>query len=215
MTNKNKRNPVTPEGLLLKNLGLFFGLIKSTAVRHDINVLCETLRGELGRQRKQGPKRTSVGGTERFFVAFFKQKYLELVDLEYRYPVKGEDFLMIKTTIQKLNEHNVRIDTYLTWVFDVFFADEFNMKSPPTLKRVCGNRILGSFMMQNRQKIQTNRRTVQQEDREDRVKQYAKRLFRATKNPKVQELLQKHNDGVLSTGVLEQRLKELDEQELT
>jgi hypothetical protein len=204
--NKRDRVPLTAESMLHNMLGLFYGLVKDKEVRHDIDILCETLERVIG-LKKSVIKKTPVGHDERYFIACHKQLYSVHTDLDYPYGVGPEEMGMIKSVTSKLRERETSVDDYLGWVFSVFLKDEFNNKIPPTIKRVCSHRVLAMFLTQNKGKIMKKKRDAQTHDRGFRIIEYAKKVFRNTHDPDLNKLLEHYHKGDINTSDFEEKLK--------
>lgn len=208
--NKRDRVPLSAETMLHNLLGLFYGQIKDKEVRHDINILCDTLEHIIGTKRMV-VKKTPVGNDERCLIACHKQLYAVHTDLAYPYAVGPEDMGAIKSVTAKLRERDTPVEDYLKWVFGVWLKDEFNNKVPPTLKRVCSHRVLATFLTQNKGKIMKKKREAQAHDRGYRIIEYAKKVFRNTHDEGLNSLLEQYHRGDVNTSDFEEKLKQVFE----
>jgi len=211
------RMPVKTEEYLINSIAICWPHIQNQDIRFHLNILVEQLQQELdkkmGRQKIKASNQIKVENTEnedvRKFIALFRDRYAQETDMEYRTKLNPEELASIKSIVTKLREKDVEIDDYLSWVFDVFFDDQNNReKFSPVIKLICGTFVASKFFMTNRDRFRKKREAVERKSRRDMVRDHGKKLFRETKEASIQDMLQKEQEGTVTTGYLEKWLKE-------
>jgi hypothetical protein len=205
------RKPVSVLKHFKHSLGMYWSIINNKNIRHDIDVLCETISREITNSKGVVKhKRTSVGTEEKLFINLFKEKYLLYADLEYKTSIDSTDMVMIGDLIRKLREKSISVAQFLNWVFDVFYADKFNKKFIPSLKYMCNHNLFANFMIQNMTRVKEQKKQEQIVNRERSVREQAKIIYRKTKNENVKMLIEKYNEGIFSLNDFEDELKKIE-----
>lgn len=211
------RIPVKAEQVLMNVIAMCWPQIQNKDIRFHLNVLAEQLQTELdrklGRKQSREKKTLEIENTEgedvRRFIALFRDRYAQETDMEYRTKLNPDEIGAIKSMVKKLREKNVDIDDYLSWVFDVFFDDAENREkfAPPMIKLVCGTFLASKFFMNNRDRFRNQRIVEEKKSRRDSIRDYGKMLFRTTKDPTIQKMLENEYKGSVTTEYLENFLK--------
>jgi len=212
------RMPVKAEQFLINAIGLCWPHIQNADIRFHLNVLVEQLQQELdrkmGRKKAKEKKSVEVENTEhedvRKFIALFRDRYAQETDMEYRTKLNPDEIGVIRSIVKKLRDKKVDIDDYLGWVFDVFFDDPANREkfAPPMIKLVCGTFMASKYFMSNRDRFRKSHVQEEKKSRREGIREYAKNLFRRTKDQAIQKMLEDENDGTITAEYLENQIRE-------
>ena len=211
------RIPVKAEQVLMNVIAMCWPQIQNQDIRFHLNVLAEQLQGELdrklGRKQTKEKRNLEIENTEgediRKFIALFQDRYVQETDMEYRTKLNPDEIGIMKSLVKKLRDKKVSIDDYLNWVFDVFYDDPDNREkfSPPMIKLICGTFLASKFFMNNRDKLRSQIVVEEKKSRRDSIRDYGKTLFRTTKDPTIQKMLENEYKGSVTTEYLETFLK--------
>lgn len=207
-----KRYPVNAESFLINAIGICWPKIKNNKVRLEMNILAELLQDEINKKLDRKPKmKNTTNNPEsediRYFISVFQQRYSQETDVEYR-KINKKEIGLIKVLISKLKNKSINIEDYLSWVFDVFFDDEYNReKFTPMIGFVCGTFLTTKFFISNQSKIRKIKSENEKSNRRQTVRDYAKELFRKTKDKDIQYQMQLEYDGTITLMELERFLK--------
>ena len=214
------RLPVKAEQFLMNAIGMCWSYIQNPDIRFHLNVLAEQLQGELdkkiGRKSAKEKKAMLIENTEsedlRKFIALFRDRYVQETDMEYKSKLSPEEIGSIKSMVKKLRDKKVDIDDYISWVFDVFLDDPKNREkfAPPMIKFVCCSWLSGRYFMLNRDKFRSKNIAEEKKSRRESIRDYAKSLFRKTKDKEIQKMLENEYKGSITTEDLEDWIKKKD-----
>ena len=214
-----KRTPVYVESYLINSIAICWGRITSKKIRLQMDILAEMLQEEInkkdGKKKAKDIQKAQDGPTEqeemRFFIGYFKQRYAQETDIEYRSQVSKKEIGVIRALLKKLRDKSIDVETYLSWVFDEFFDDDYNRATyTPMISFMCGTFLVTKFFMENRPKIKKKQLAVEQSNRRETVRNHAKSLFRRTKDPLVQKRMELEWDGTITLRDLELFLEEYE-----
>lgn len=162
---RDKRNPV-PEDNVDRFMGTVwslvgpFGIDEVPEVYHYVELLGQAVeRHAFERTHKMSPQK-KVHADRSQFIAIFKQRYLQLTDLEYKRritPVEGKMVHQVNKTLQK---HGFESADYLKWLFEDYFLDEGREFVPPTLRQILADYFVHKFIVKNRE-LAVERRQVE------------------------------------------------------
>jgi len=211
-----KRSPVRIESFLINAIGVSWPQINNKNIRLQMNILAEMLQEELN--KKSGKKQSRVnkaidaedseGEKIKFFIAYHRQRYIQETDVEYKSKISPQEIGMIKAVVKKMTDKEVSIEDYLSWVFDVFYDDDYNKgRYIPMINFVCGTFLVTKFFMQNQPKIRKNKIESEKKSRRDVVRNHAKRLFRRTQDKAIQKRMEMEWDGTITLGDLKKFLE--------
>jgi hypothetical protein len=213
-----RRSPVHIESYLMNSIGVCWPQIKNRKIQLQMNILAEMLNEEINKKNgkqaiKKKTKKSEPTESEeiRFFIACFRQRFAQEVDIEYKTKIDKEEIAMIKALTNKLRSKNVSIEDYLSWFFDVFYDDDYNRKKyTPMIKFVCGSFITTKFFANNRDVVRKNQRAIDSQSKREAVRAHAKELFRRTGDPRVQLKMQMEFEGTIPLSNLEEFLEEYE-----
>jgi hypothetical protein len=214
-----RRSPVRMESFLINAIGVSWPQINNKNIRMQMNILAEMLQEEL--HKKSGKKQTrhnksidsahTEGENVKFFIAYFRQRYMQETDVEYRSKISSQEIGMIKAVVKKMSDKDISIETFLSWVFDDFFDDEFNRgRYTPMVNFVCGTFIVTKFFMQNQPKIRKNKIEAEKKNKREIIRDHAKSLYRRTQDRAVQKRMEMEWDGTITLGDLETFLEDYE-----
>ena len=168
-----KRNPVPEDSVerfmvIILSMTEAFGIDEIPEVNRYVTLLDEAVQRHLWEQSHTVSPQKRVHQDRKRFIAIFKQRYLEMMDLEYPKDITGVEGKGINQAIKLLKEKNFEVDDYLQWLFDIFFKDEGKRFCPPVIKQVCSNYMLHQFIFNNKEMSEEKKRgKIQELDRKD------------------------------------------------
>jgi hypothetical protein len=219
-----RRSPVRIESYLLNTIGICWPKITNKKIRLQMTILGEMLQEELNKKNGKPTKQIenaeeieySEGEEVRYFIAYFRDRYVQETDIEYKTKIAPDEIGIIKAAIKKLKDKSVTIKEYLSWVFDDFFDDDsIRKKFTPVIKVVCAGWVMAKFFMTNRERI---RKRVSEEERKDKrqtIREHAKALFEKTNDEEIKKALRREDQGTITTDDLETFLSEYEEESST
>jgi len=193
---------------VVKSLVVPFGVDRVKEVNHYVELLGLAIeRHTVEAQFKPSPQKRMTMERKKFIMVF-KQRYLQLTDLEYPRVVSGIDTKMIDQTIEAVKDKGFDLDEYLKWVFDIFLQENPKFM-PPNLKQTCSQFFLEQFFYANREQIKSrNQEAIKKKELMDLVSR-GRLLIRGTKDKSVKEdvktVLKAYRDS--SIGMVEFRKK--------
>lgn len=162
MSKDGSKSPV-PENREQRFMGVVyvlaeeFGITEIPEVYNYVELLGQAVaRSVYEKNHKMSPQK-KVHNDRKRFIAIFKTRYQQLLDLEYSKRITPVEMKLISQTNKKLLEENFTTDDYLEWVFDEFLVENPKFR-PPTIKSICSQFILHSFIGSNEHKREAKRR---------------------------------------------------------
>ena len=138
-------------------------------INPNINQALTTLHNEL----KIHDALVSVGAGElkdneqpltkekRIFIAIFKQKYLENIDLVYDKQLTPPVNAILTRTIEKLLSEGTNSQEFLEWLWGEFFTMERNKKYlPPDIAFVCSSWIVDKFLFLKKDSLRVRKKDL-------------------------------------------------------
>lgn len=207
------RKPLTPQRLLMDNLGMFYGLIDDVDVRKKINELFDMLnirentnyiKAELS--HKKNDLSDSING----FIAMYK-KYHDDISIE-QFKVDIKERAMINALLEKLKKYNIRYDTYIDWLFNEWYSVEFNTSTPPSIKNTCGYRVSTAFFMKMKPKIKQN---IVDDEKNKRVEMLLERAYAIIDSGNVDfnDYITEYEKGAITPSYFEEMIAMAEEKE--
>ena len=130
---------------------------QETTVIPDVELLGEAVaRHSFEKNHKMSPQK-KVHADRKRFIAIFKTRYAQLLDLEYRKKITSIEGKQIHQLNKELLKENFTPDEFLAWLFETFLVDNPKF-CPPTIKSVCSQFILHSFLNDNRELKEAKKR---------------------------------------------------------
>lgn len=149
----SKKSPVPSD-----DLGQFICMLEIQADRWgildiaEISPYVDCLIQAIGRYKFESKHKVSpqkkVHQDRKRFIAIFKARYLESMDLDYKNTITSTEGRVISQTIKMLKGEGFTADEYLKWVFEEFLVDNPRFK-PTTIKAVCGQHMTHTFLVKN------------------------------------------------------------------
>jgi hypothetical protein len=117
-------------------------------VYHYVELLGDAVaRHSFETHHKVSPQK-KVHNDRKRFIAIFKTRYQQLLDLEYTKTVTPAEAKLINQTNRALLKESFTVDDFLKWVFEDFLVENPKFR-PPTIKSVCAQYCLHSFIDAN------------------------------------------------------------------
>ena len=162
----SKKKPVSENGperfmSVVYVLAREFGIDEFPQVYHYVELLGDAVNRHVFEQHHKMSPQKKVHNDRRRFIAIFKTRYQQFLDLEYAKKVTPVDAKLINQANRGLLKEGFTPDEYLTWVFDTFLVDNPNF-SPPTIKSLCSQFILHSFFTENKELREAKKRQERQ-----------------------------------------------------
>lgn len=127
-----------------------FGVDDYDEVYHYVELLGDSVaRHVFEKNHKMSPQK-KVHADRKRFVAIFKTRYAQLLDLEYKKKITPVEMKLVHQSNKYLLNEGFTPDEFLAWIFDEFLIDNEKF-SPPTIKSICSQFILHSFLTANRE----------------------------------------------------------------
>lgn len=198
--------------LIVQSLLEPLGISKIPDIMNYVDLMIQESNRYLFDQDHPSSSKHKVHAERTKFIQIFKQRYLQLTDLEYIRPINPADAKMIGQIVKQLEDNGFKVEEYLQWVFETFLIE--NQKfCPPSIKFLCSGFALEKFMYENREIIK------QRHDAEIRQKEMTGLILRARTymhtvkaeghfdlSEKVKELLSKYRDQVYNPMALREEM---------
>jgi len=125
-----------------------FGIEDMQEVYHYVELLGEAVARHVFEETHKVSPQKKVHQDRKRFIAIFKRRYAELLDLEYAKKVTPVEMKLVNQANRFLLKEGFTTDEFLAWVFDDFLVDNPNFQ-PPTMKSLCSQFVLHSFLAAN------------------------------------------------------------------
>ena len=114
-------------------------------VYHHVELLGESVaRHAFETHHKMSPQK-KVHSDRKRFIAIFKTRYQQLLDLEYIKKITAVEGKLVSQINKVLLKEGFTPDDFLKWIFDDFLIDNPKFR-PPTLKSLCSQYVLHTFL---------------------------------------------------------------------
>ena len=134
-----------------------FGINEIPNIQHYVELLGEAVaRHSFEKNHKMSPQK-KVHADRKRFIAIFKTRYAQLLDLEYRKKITPAEGKLVNQVNKELLKQQFTPDEFLAWLFDNFLVDNPKF-SPPTIKSVCSQFVLHTFFTENREVREAKKR---------------------------------------------------------
>jgi len=125
-------------------------------VYHYVELLSEAVGRHQFNSSTVSPQK-KVHVDRKRFIAIFKTRYEQLLDLEYTRQITPVEAKLINQLNKMLADAGFMSDDYLAWVFDDFLVENPKFR-PPTIKSVCAQFFVHSFIDANKELKDARRR---------------------------------------------------------
>lgn len=119
-------------------------------ISHYVELLVESVNRQLFNQDNVSIDNKPENNLRKRFIQNFKTRYMQLMDIEYNKPISGADAKIILSTIKTIVDTGFTDDQYLEWVFEEFLVENPKFR-PPSLKSICSQHFVHSFIDANRE----------------------------------------------------------------
>lgn len=133
------------------------GIKKIPEVYDYVELMGEAVARHVFEKNHQMSPQKKVHKDKQTFVAIFKRRYAQLLDLEYTKRITPAEMKMIHQANKFIFEQKFTLDDFHEWLFDTFLPDNPKF-SPPTIKSVCSQFVLHTFVAENQERREANRR---------------------------------------------------------
>jgi hypothetical protein len=154
-TGSNKKHPV-PDNKMERFMALVYvlasdyGIEENEDVYHYVQLLGDAVSRQVFEQNHKVSPQKKVHLDRKRFIAIFKTRYQQLLDLEYTKKFTPVEMKLVNQANKLLLKEGFTVDEFLAWFFEEFLVDNEKF-SPPTVKSLCSQFILHSFLTANRE----------------------------------------------------------------
>ena len=175
-------------------------------VAHHIKLTREAVERSIFEDTHSVSPAKKLTADTKKYVAIFRQRYLQLTDLEYARQITPIDGKTMKMVAKELTAVGFEVEEYLKWLFDEFLSENPKF-CPPNIKWTGSAFVLDKFLYENRQKMREKRdaetRKVEMLDLINRARALMRGFLAAGRvedKEKVKDILKKHRDeGIMVT----------------
>jgi hypothetical protein len=151
----NKKQPVSDNRMerfmaVVFVLAQEFSVDEFPEVYHYVQLLGDSVARHVFEQNHKMSPQKKVHADRKRFVAIFKTRYAQLLDLEYKKKFTPVEMKLINQVNKELLKNGFTCDEYLKWVFEDFLVENEKF-SPPTIKSLGAQFILHNFLHANRE----------------------------------------------------------------
>jgi hypothetical protein len=130
---------------------------ESPEVYHYVQLLGEAVgRHVFEKNHKVSPQK-KVHNDRKRFIAIFKTRYQQALDLEYTKAVTPQEGKLINQANKFLLKESFTPDDFLKWLFEEFLVENEKFM-PPTIKSICSQFMLHSFIAANQELKESRKR---------------------------------------------------------
>ena len=208
---KIERNPV-PEGreeqFLLQVLlsAEMTGVSEDPEILHYIKLLREQVERKIFERTHKISPLKKLNMEAKKYVVIFKQRYLQLTDLEYNRQVSPVDAKLMRQVTKALMDAGFEVDEYLKWMFEEFLIENPKF-CPPNIKWSGSAFVLDKFLYEHKEKMKEKKEAETRKREMLDLINRARALMRGfveagekENKEKVKELLKKHREeGIMVT----------------
>lgn len=107
------------------------------------------------------PDQTPISKERRIFIAIFKQKYLQFIDLKYEKQLTPASNKVLTSTLERLLSQGSNSQQYLQWLWNDFFTIQKNKKYLPCdILFSCNSWIVDKFLYQKKDSLRVRKKDV-------------------------------------------------------
>ncbi len=126
-------------------------------VYHYVELLGESVqRHAFETVHKVSPQK-KVHKDRKRFIAIFKTRYQQLLDLEYSKSITPAEGKLIHQTNKMMEAQGFTPDDFLKWVFEDFIIENDSFR-PPTIKSLCSQYVTHKFLDENKELREAKKR---------------------------------------------------------
>lgn len=130
------------------------------------------------------------------FIAIFKQKYIQNIDMSYDKPMNIVTNSLLIKTIERLLSQGSNSQEYLDWVWDDFFSLQRNKKYlPADIAFVCSSWIVDKFLYEKKDSLRIRKRDIVDLAIKNKIIELATRLLEEIKERNLGEKILSYSRG--------------------
>jgi hypothetical protein len=172
-------------------------------IQDGINFLVDAseVEAQNAELKKQYSKNKNIGKSKesnkrKMYLAIYKQKYLELTDLNCEEVFNGTTNVILLTYINKLEKEGATISEYLNWVFDDFLSTDKGEKFlPPRINITMGDFMYKNFMFANKDRLKVRKQDIQESHLKVEVMKVGLDVFKETQDSELAKRLDSLSSG--------------------
>jgi len=220
---KTEKTPV-PTGdleqyLMLKNiLRLKYGLDSYPRLVPYLDNEDQAIEREIFEETHKTSPLKKLNIEAKKYVAIFKQRYLQLTDLEYTRPLSPVDAKLMRQVTKALMDVGFEVDEYLKWMFEEFLVENPKF-CPPSIKWSGSGFVLDKFLFDHKEKMRERKEAeVRKREMMDLINR-ARALMRGfveggkpDEKEKVKELLKKQRDEGIMVSEFRRQIEAFERQ---
>jgi len=151
----SSKRPV-PENAVERFMGMVWvmaemcGVDDIPEVFHHVELLGESVTRHVFESTHKISPQKKVGVDRKRFIAIFKNRYQQTLDLEYTRAITPVEAKMINQVNKNLRVEGFSPDDYLAWVFDEFLVENPKFR-PPNIKSMCSQHVTHTFFIANKE----------------------------------------------------------------
>lgn len=167
-------------------------------VFHYVELLGDSVARHVFESHHKMSPQKKVHSNRKRFIAIFKTRYQQLLDLEYTKKITPVEGKMINQSNKYMTKEGFSPDDFLQWVFEEFLVDNPKFR-PPTIKSICSQFVQHTFLSENQaQRESKKRQDIDKKDGMDLI-QRARGLRRFEKidkkdDEKLKEVLKEYSE---------------------
>jgi len=118
-------------------------------VYQQVELLGESVARHVFEKNHKVSPQKKVHNDKKRFIVIFKARYVQIMSLEYTKTITPAEGKLINQTNRFLKNEGFSCDDYLQWLFEDFLVDNPHFR-PPTMKSICAQFFLHSFIIANK-----------------------------------------------------------------
>jgi len=167
-----------------------------------INFLVDAFEvdNQLAEMKKQHSNSTSGSRSiehekRKLYIAIYKQKFLELTDLNCEETFTGATNVIISTHITKLEKAGGTVEEYLHWMFDYLNTDGAKKLLPPSIKLTLSTSMFTKFMYENKGRLKLRKQDISDAKLKVEIMQLGLDIWRETQDEDIAKNVDKLGKG--------------------
>ena len=126
---------------------------------------------------------TPLSKQKKIFIAVFKQRYLQNIDLKYEKPLNVTTNAILTKTLQKLLSEGTNSQQFLQWLWTQFFTLQKNKRYLPCdIAFVCNSWIVDKFLYLKKESLRVRKRDLVDIGLKNQITELAVNFLQANKD---------------------------------
>ena len=126
---------------------------------------------------------TPLSKQKKIFIAVFKQRYLQNIDLKYEKPLNVTTNAILTKTLQKLLSQGTNSQEFLQWLWTQFFTLQKNKRYLPCdIAFVCNSWIVDKFLYLKKESLRVRKRDLVDIGLKNQITQLAVQFLQKNKD---------------------------------